>query len=544
MIFRNLRLVLPRVRNASYPGRYFSSQVNVGNVHDESYKEEAAAFYEKIQNLQKNVLKPLNTKLLGPLERDADNLTPLPMVLIIGNHSSGKSTFINYVSGRAIQNTGVAPTDDAFTIIAPGKEDADQDGPSLIGDQGMGFTGLRLFGNNLINHVSLKIRKDLGVDNVMLIDSPGMIDAPVTSEEDFVARGKDRGYDFPAVVKWFAERADVILLFQDPAKPGTTGETLSVMTTALAGQDFKTHIILNKADQFTTVHDFARAYGALCWNLSKVIPRKDLPRIYTMAVPTDKDTNADNENRNSPEFDSKSGMLLEAKADLDRTRSEIVAEIMKAPMRRVDNLATRLYDSARLLHMHAQLINSVRASYNSEFYKVAGSLTMLAVTGGLFSASLFTIGSVPLGASIAGVTALGLTAASWWANRHLAERSLWYIEGPGLEVAFRSLHAAQIAEKDEFTTQIFERVRPQTVAALQTKGIRGCPGASRSELQALENLIEKEVPALRRSASKAASLISSPMHQTPKGFAAAVNSAVHSFLFKVGMADSNGKKAE
>jgi hypothetical protein len=51
------------------------------------------------------------------------------------------------------------------------------------------------------------------------------------------------------------------------------------------GLDHKLHIILNKADQFKKIHDFARAYGSLCWNLSKVIQRKDLPRIYTMCLP-------------------------------------------------------------------------------------------------------------------------------------------------------------------------------------------------------------------------------------------------------------------
>ena len=49
--------------------------------------------------------------------------------------------------------------------------------------------------------------------------------------------------------------------------------------------DNKLHIILNKADQFRKIHDFARAYGSLCWNLSKVIHRKDLPQIFTMCLP-------------------------------------------------------------------------------------------------------------------------------------------------------------------------------------------------------------------------------------------------------------------
>jgi hypothetical protein len=56
----------------------------------------------------------------------------------------------------------------------------------------------------------------------------------------------DRGYDFEGVVRWLAERADVILLFFDPDKPGTTGETLSILTNSLPGMDHKLYIILNK----------------------------------------------------------------------------------------------------------------------------------------------------------------------------------------------------------------------------------------------------------------------------------------------------------
>ena len=69
-----------------------------------------------------------------------------------------------------------------------------------------------------------------------------VIDSPVPSSGS-LDRSRDRGYDFEGCVKWFAEKADVILLFQDPGKPGTTGETMSVMTSALIGQGHKTHII-------------------------------------------------------------------------------------------------------------------------------------------------------------------------------------------------------------------------------------------------------------------------------------------------------------
>ena len=54
------------------------------------------------------------------------------------------------------------------------------------------------------------------------------------------------------------------------------------LTKSLAGLDHKLHIVFNKVDQFDKVQDFARAYGALCWNLSKVIHRKDLPRYVVL----------------------------------------------------------------------------------------------------------------------------------------------------------------------------------------------------------------------------------------------------------------------
>ena len=123
-----------------------------------------------------------------------------------------------------------------------------------------------------------------------MVDTPGMIDAPSANMMSAAAGGTsvdtmDRGYDFTGVIRWLANSADVVCLFFDPDKPGTTGETLTVLLHALSGMDHKLLIILNKADQFERIHDFARAYGSLCWNLSKVIPRKDLPRIYTMCLP-------------------------------------------------------------------------------------------------------------------------------------------------------------------------------------------------------------------------------------------------------------------
>lgn len=143
-------------------------------------------------------------------------------MFLLGNHSSGKSSFINYICQRKVQTAGVAPTDDSFTIIVPGPSDVDRDGPSFIGDPDMGFSGLRMFGPQLVHHTQLKVRSNISIKNLMVIDTPGMIDSPRRREHYNTtlrdANIIDRGYDFEAVCRWYAERADVILLFFDPDK--------------------------------------------------------------------------------------------------------------------------------------------------------------------------------------------------------------------------------------------------------------------------------------------------------------------------------------
>lgn len=122
-------------------------------------------------------------------------------MFLLGNHSSGKSSFINYVLQRKVQVAGVAPTgqtskliayhsilfclfdfdsilsDDTFTIIVPGPSDVDRDGPAFIGDPDMGFSGLRSFGPQLIHHTQLKVRCNTAVGDGVAIIFPILTDS-------------------------------------------------------------------------------------------------------------------------------------------------------------------------------------------------------------------------------------------------------------------------------------------------------------------------------------------------------------------------------
>ncbi len=204
----------------------------------------------------------------------------LPTLLFLGNHSSGKSTLINYLLGGApVQDTGVAPTDDGFTIILYGDKDEDFYGPAAIGRLTKEFANLGKFGPEFLQHLRVKYRKVDFLKKVNLIDSPGMIDTAGTASS--------RGYNFAAVVRSFIELSNIVFFMFDPDKPGTTGETVETLSKCMYGMEFKLRILLNKCDTFENMYDFARSYGALCWNLSRVLKTKDLPKIYTTFTKND-----------------------------------------------------------------------------------------------------------------------------------------------------------------------------------------------------------------------------------------------------------------
>ena len=232
----------------------------------------------KVKLLYRESVDPLANKFAFEKRPDEGEIAGPPTVLILGNHSSGKSTFINHLLGASVQKTGLAPTDDAFTVLSFGGSEEERDGNAVVSTPTLPYGGLRSFGPQFVSHFRVKLRPVPILREVTLIDSPGMIDSPGEGSGG-------RGYDFAGAIRWFAERADVVLVFFDPEKPGTTGETLQVFTQSLQGMDHKLLIVLNKMDQFQSLQDFARAYGALCWNLGKVIPRKDLPLIFTTFVP-------------------------------------------------------------------------------------------------------------------------------------------------------------------------------------------------------------------------------------------------------------------
>jgi GTPase SAR1 family protein len=236
----------------------------------------AKALIKKLDKLLRSKMAPIYKRYGVSMQ---DVLTPLmwkPLVLIIGNYSSGKSTFINELLDMPVQRTGQAPTDDCFTILTSpeeGEKEEEIPGGTIVNDERLPFAPLMPFGERLFSHLRMKKVRSPILENFAIIDTPGMLDS-VTE--------KDRGYDYLGVVGELARLADLIILMFDPHKAGTIKETYQAIRSTLPGSTGEDRVlyVLNRIDECDNVPDLVRSYGTLCWNLSQMTGRKDIPRIY------------------------------------------------------------------------------------------------------------------------------------------------------------------------------------------------------------------------------------------------------------------------
>ncbi|MDX9787196.1 MAG: dynamin family protein [Desulfobacterales bacterium] len=205
-----------------------------------------------------------------------------PIVLLLGNYSSGKSTLINELLDAEIQLTGQAPTDDSFTVItAPGVNEklGLVTGASLVNDDQLPFSRLKAYGEKLSSHFQMKLIDFPLLENLAIIDTPGMLDS-VTE--------KGRGYDFEKVIGEFALLADLVVLMFDPHKAGTIKETYTTIRGTLpeTSEEDRVVYVMSRIDECDNLGDLIRSYGTLCWNLSQMTGRKDIPRIFLTFSPT------------------------------------------------------------------------------------------------------------------------------------------------------------------------------------------------------------------------------------------------------------------
>jgi len=255
--------------------------------------------------------------LLSDVEFDSK-----PQVLLIGQYSVGKTSFIRYLLGRDFpgQRIGPEPTTDRFTVLINGPEERTIPGNALSVHPDLPFRGLERFGVSFLSRFEGSQVPSSVLRSITLVDTPGIL----SGEKQRL----NRGYDFTKVVMWFAERADLIILLFDAHKLDISDE-LKQTIDVLQGHEDKIRCILNKADQIDR-QSLMRVYGALLWSLGKTMSSPEVARVYVGSFWQEPLKNLDNaELFESEEKDLMRDLAVLPRQSAVRKINELVKRIRK-----------------------------------------------------------------------------------------------------------------------------------------------------------------------------------------------------------------------
>ncbi|XP_075060465.1 EH domain-containing protein 3 [Mixophyes fleayi] len=318
---------------------------------------------EGLKKLYKTKLLPLEEyykfhEFHSPALEDAD-FDNKPMILLVGQYSTGKTTFIRYLLEQDFpgMRIGPEPTTDSFIAVMQGDVEGVIPGNALVVDPKKPFRKLNAFGNAFLNRFVCAQLPNPVLESISVIDTPGIL----SGEKQRISRG----YDFAAVLEWFAERVDRIILLFDAHKLDISDEFSEVIK-ALKNHEDKMRVVLNKADQIET-QQLMRVYGALMWSLGKIVNTPEVIRVYIGSF------------WSHPLLIPDNRKLFEAEEqDLFR---DIQSLPRNAALRKLNDLIKR----ARLSKVHAYIISSLKKEMPAVFGKDNKKKELIASLGEIYS---------------------------------------------------------------------------------------------------------------------------------------------------------------
>lgn len=278
----------------------------------------------------------------SPALEDAD-FHSKPMILLVGQYSTGKTTFIKYLleSDFPGMHIGPEPTTDRFIAVMHDENEGVVPGNALVVDPNRPFRPLSRFGNAFLNRFQCSTVKNEVLKSITIIDTPGIL----SGEKQRV----DRGYSMDEVIEWFAARVDRIILLFDAHKLDISDEFKAVIE-SMKGYEDKIRIVLNKSDMVDS-QQLMRVYGALMWSLGKVLFTPEVARVYIGSF------------WNEPlKYDTNKRLFELESQDLFRDLQSLPRN---ATLRKLNDLIKR----ARLAKTHAFIIAALRKDMPSVFGK-------------------------------------------------------------------------------------------------------------------------------------------------------------------------------
>ncbi|XP_071094144.1 uncharacterized protein [Haliotis cracherodii] len=235
------------------------------------------------QSVNERILKECHTLYIDPengLVKIAESLglsflAPRKKitVLLIGNHSAGKSSFINWYVEEHVQKTGVAIETQGFTFITSGRKRE-----SLTGNATLHlyphFDPLREI-EGVIDYLTTEIStsKQKKFSLVTFVDTPGLVDGDMKYP-----------FDVNKSILWLGDLADLIFVFFDPIGQALCKRTLNIVEKLNDKHADRMKFYLSKADDAGHESDRQRVMMQIVQELCKRpgLNRTgfDMPTIY------------------------------------------------------------------------------------------------------------------------------------------------------------------------------------------------------------------------------------------------------------------------
>lgn len=274
-----------------------------------------------------------------------------PMVLLLGQYSVGKTSFIQFLLKRKFpgMRVGPEPTTDRFVAVMWGDDEQVVPGNALSVDPDAPFGQLNRFGSNFLSRFEASQCPAPILKNITLIDTPGVL----SGEKQRLGRN----YEFTEISEWFASRSDLILLLFDAHKLDISDEFKEAIE-SLKGNDDKVRVVLNKADSIT-VQQLMRVYGALMWSLGKVVKTPEVMRVYIGSF------------WDKPYQNDDMAKLFKQES------KDLVDDLLSLPRNSAVRKVNELVKRARLLRVHMLIIGHLRGKMPMLFGKEAARDEMI-----------------------------------------------------------------------------------------------------------------------------------------------------------------------
>ncbi|XP_060560459.1 uncharacterized protein LOC132720355 isoform X2 [Ruditapes philippinarum] len=250
-------------------------------------KTSANAADSTTQSINEKILRECHSLYTDPdsgLVKIAENLDVTLLaprkkitVLLIGNHSAGKSSFINWYVEEHVQKTGVAIETQGFTFVTSGRKRE-----SLTGNATLHlyphFEPLRQI-EGVTDYLGTEIStsKQKKFSLVTFVDTPGLVDGDMKYP-----------FDVNKSILWLGDLADLIFVFFDPIGQALCKRTLNIVEELSQKHAERMKFYLSKADEAGLESDRQRVMMQIVQELCKRpnLNRTgfDMPTIYVPSM--------------------------------------------------------------------------------------------------------------------------------------------------------------------------------------------------------------------------------------------------------------------